>query len=224
MDTKMELKAQHYVTHKWMIAFLVFVTFGNDVICQTVSSLKEDGDSTGTHKIEHIHREIDSLFWVSTSDYLNVNPSQHFLFSIKFELGSAEEIINIVPSTNMDTVFEKSIDGLRNNTRKNLFEGTGYRNTAVIVPVFIFVTDKPSYQKSLFKIKDIWNYNNANDWPANAVILPPIYEASSKSHVTLRIDESDLDNRPKSCESVSPKFSEKPTLNVNDGGGLERQP
>lgn len=99
-----------------------------------------------------------------------------------------------MPSKNMDAVFEKSIDALRAHTREDLFVGSGYRDTAVIIPIFIFVMDKPDYRKSLSRIREIWNYDNANEWSVNAVILPPMYKASSKSHVTLKIDESELDN------------------------------
>ncbi|MEC3878766.1 hypothetical protein [Parapedobacter sp. 10938] len=201
----MEPKAQHYAIHKWIIPFLVFLILSNGVVGQTVSSLEIAESGLDNQKVDRIHREIDSLFWVSTGGYLNVNPPQHFLFSIKFELGATEEIVNIMPSKNMDAVFEKSIDSLRALTRRNLFVGSGIGEKSVIIPVFIFVTSKPDYRKSLFRIKEIWSYDNINELPVNAVILPPIHGASSKAHVTLKIDESELDNTPNKLHKSLPR-------------------
>ncbi len=151
-----------------------------------------DSDTVSKTLKDSILSEINAIFMQSGDVNFLYETPQHFIFSIKFDLDAEGMITNISPSQNMDNVFESKIEGLKQKIKNDLFVKMGYRDIAVVVPVFLFTTAKPDYHFSLTNINTMWTYGNHETMEGPVIIFPPIYDALSTSHVTLKIEEKDL--------------------------------
>lgn len=165
-----------------------------------------------------VFAEINKLFFTNTGiEFLNESDRlpQHFLFSIRFELDSGGVIAGIKNSLNMHPVFNQTIDSIRYKIDKELFVPTTYRNTYVIVPVFIFTVEmgqRIRYDFTLKGMGEMWQYSDSEQL-SQAVIFPPIRKATAKGLVTLAIDEEDIDNTPKKLKRGLPRELPKKQLN-----------